>query len=157
MSPGRQCGGGFYRELSRRSEIRSAHEKEQLLKFQMVGWRGLGQPPCSVFRSAATSLRCLSLSPPPRRLKNQRKAVVTAVDKKVPNGILEEQGEVAFLFIQFIRLSDCVSRWGEEVRESLSAQAAGGVKVATGLRGDVQVVPPLRSCCTSCGSSEQQK
>uniref|UniRef100_A0A672SFP8 Receptor-type tyrosine-protein phosphatase epsilon n=1 Tax=Sinocyclocheilus grahami TaxID=75366 RepID=A0A672SFP8_SINGR len=27
------------------------------------------------------------------RLKNQRKAVITAVDKKVPNGILEEQGK----------------------------------------------------------------
>lgn len=41
----------------------------------------------------------LSISPPPpHRLKNQRKAVVTAVDKKVPNGILEEQGEVAFFF-----------------------------------------------------------
>lgn len=26
------------------------------------------------------------------RLKNQKKAVVTAVDKKIPNGILEEQG-----------------------------------------------------------------
>jgi len=26
------------------------------------------------------------------RLKGQRKAVITAVDKKVPNGILEEQG-----------------------------------------------------------------
>lgn len=29
------------------------------------------------------------------RLKNQRKVVVTAVDKKVPNGILEEQGKTA--------------------------------------------------------------
>lgn len=28
------------------------------------------------------------------RLKNQRKAVVTTVDKKIPNGILEEQGNV---------------------------------------------------------------
>lgn len=28
------------------------------------------------------------------RLKNQRKAAVTAVDKKVPNGILEEQGNI---------------------------------------------------------------
>lgn len=28
------------------------------------------------------------------RLKNQRKAVVTTVDKKIPNGILEEQGNI---------------------------------------------------------------
>lgn len=28
------------------------------------------------------------------RVKNQRKAVVTTVDKKIPNGILEEQGNV---------------------------------------------------------------
>lgn len=78
----------------------------------MVGWRGPGQLPCSVFRSAATSLCCLSLSLHlQRRLKSQRKAVVTAVDKKVPNGILEEQGEVAFFFTRFIRESDWVSRW----------------------------------------------
>lgn len=30
----------------------------------------------------------------PYRLKNQRKAVVTTVDKKIPNGILEEQGNI---------------------------------------------------------------
>lgn len=38
----------------------------------------------------------------PHRLKNQRKAVVTTVDKKVPNGILEEQGNGAsFSFFLF--------------------------------------------------------
>lgn len=31
---------------------------------------------------------------PCARLKNQKKPVVTAVDKKVPNGILEEQGNI---------------------------------------------------------------
>lgn len=41
-------------------------------------------------------LPCLFISA--HRLKNQRKAVVTTVDKKVPNGILEEQGNVAFYF-----------------------------------------------------------
>eukprot|EP00063_Salmo_salar_P064069 XP_014038904.1 PREDICTED: receptor-type tyrosine-protein phosphatase epsilon-like isoform X1 [Salmo salar] len=30
------------------------------------------------------------------RLRNQRKEVVTTVDKKIPNGILEEQGPVTF-------------------------------------------------------------
>lgn len=28
------------------------------------------------------------------RLRSQRKAVVTTVDKKIPNGILEEQGDI---------------------------------------------------------------
>eukprot|EP00063_Salmo_salar_P096942 XP_014071777.1 PREDICTED: receptor-type tyrosine-protein phosphatase epsilon-like isoform X2 [Salmo salar] len=28
------------------------------------------------------------------RLRNQRKEVVTTVDKKIPNGILEEQGDI---------------------------------------------------------------
>lgn len=35
------------------------------------------------------------------RLKNQRKAAVTTVDKKIPNGILEEQGKVNFLSMLF--------------------------------------------------------
>lgn len=36
--------------------------------------------------------------PFPGRLKNQRKAVVTTVDKKIPNGILEEQGNIVVNF-----------------------------------------------------------
>lgn len=36
----------------------------------------------------------------PFRLKNQKTAVVTTVDKKIPNGILEEQGNVVELYVK---------------------------------------------------------
>nr|XP_023676293.1 receptor-type tyrosine-protein phosphatase epsilon-like [Paramormyrops kingsleyae] len=56
-------------------------------------WTGTGPldpltPPTTVSRGLRISSPHLCLS---SRLRNQRKAVVTTVDKKIPNGILEEQ------------------------------------------------------------------
>ena len=56
----------------------------------------------------------------PRRIKNQRKAVVTTVDKKIPNGILEEQGNDCCelnIVVMAKQVVDCESdrltfRWG---------------------------------------------
>lgn len=49
-------------------------------------------PAVGLRHETALAVVSLKLSFVAHRLKNQRKAVVTAVNKKVPNGILEEQG-----------------------------------------------------------------
>lgn len=50
----------------------------------------------------------------PGRLKNQRKAVVTTVDKKIPNGILEEQGNIVMNKLETVeKLQDRVDCDGD--------------------------------------------
>lgn len=49
-------------------------------------------PTVRLLRETALAVVPVKLSFVAHRRKNQRKAVVTAVNKMVPNGILEEQG-----------------------------------------------------------------
>lgn len=86
MTAGRGPGGRAWQAAGQRDTAAGGahHERqEELLAAHLVGSAGRGLPtPPVLLTHASVSLR----------FRKQRKAVVSAGDKKMPNGILEEQG-----------------------------------------------------------------